>query len=117
MSPVPLAGVVSGQFSRTKGTVRPGAIRNRVRAESGPREVSTRAPTQLPWRVMVATAQTRTQSWFPVGRPRQKAPLEARAGRAKEPRRRGESGLGKVRATSSLGRRENTSPYCKANAT
>lgn len=33
------------------GTERQGAIRNRARAESGPRGVSTRAPTQLPQRV------------------------------------------------------------------
>ncbi len=30
------------------GAVRPGAMRNRVQAESGPREVSTRGLTQLP---------------------------------------------------------------------
>ncbi len=43
ISPAPLAGVVSGQFHES-GAERPGAMRNRVQAESGPREVSNRAP-------------------------------------------------------------------------
>ena len=46
-------------------------------------DVSTCAPTQLPQRVLVATAQTRTQSRFPAGPPRQKAPL-ARTSRARK---------------------------------
>jgi len=76
------------------------------RAESGPRGVSIRALTQLPQRVWVATARTRTQSRFPAGPPRQKASPAARARRAREPWPRGASGPGKVRETSSLGRRE-----------
>ena len=106
ISPVPLAGVVSGQFTHEVGTERRGAIRNRARAESGPRVVSTRAPTQLPQRVLVATAQTRTQSRFPAGRPRQKAQLAARAGRAKESRRRGASGPRQSSQNSSMGGRK-----------
>src|SRR5476649_78018 len=47
ISPVPLAGVMTGQRHES-GTERQGAIRNRARAELGPREVSTHAPTQLP---------------------------------------------------------------------
>jgi hypothetical protein len=74
------------------GTERPGVIRNRARAESGPRNVSVRAPTQLPQRVLVATAQTRTLSRFPAGRPRQKAQPAARVGYATESRWRGGSG-------------------------
>ncbi len=92
ISPVPLTGVVSGQSTYELGTERQGVIRNRARAESGPRDVSIRAPTQLPQRVLVATAQTRTQSRFPAGRPRQKAQLAVRAGRVMESRRRGASG-------------------------
>jgi hypothetical protein len=114
ISPVPLAGVVSGQFTHESGTERRGAIRNRARAESGPRTVSIRAPTQLPQRVLVATVQTRTQSRFPAGQPRQKASLAARARRAREQRPRGASGPGKVRETSSKGRSRKTwSPRCK----
>ena len=48
---VPLVGVVSDQSTHETGTEPRGAIRNRVRVESGPRDVSTRAPTQLPQRV------------------------------------------------------------------
>ena len=103
ISPVPLAGVVSGQSTYELGTERPGAIRNRARAESGPRNVSVRAPTQLPQRVLVATAQTRTPSGFPAGRPRQKARFAARTGRAKESGRRGESGPRQSPSTSSNG--------------
>jgi hypothetical protein len=57
------------------GAERQGAIRNRSRAESGATgsfDPRTDAVTQ---RVTAATAQTRTQSHFPAGRPRQKARL------------------------------------------
>ena len=98
ISPAPLAGVVSGQFIHESGAERQGVIRNRVQAESGPRAVSTRAPTQLPQRVMVATVQTRTQSRFPAGQPPPKGPVRPkRAGRARATRRRGVSGPGKAR--------------------
>ena len=117
ISPVPLAGVVSGQSTYELGTERPGAIRNRARAESGPRNVSVRAPTQLPQRVLVATAQTRTQSRFPAGRPRQKAQLAARAGRATESRRRGANGPRQSPLTSSNGAAcKTTSPRCKSES-
>jgi hypothetical protein len=114
ISPAPLAGVVSGQFTHETGAERQGAIRNRARAESGPRGVSTRAPTQLPQRVLVATAQTRTQSRFPAGPPRQKAPV-VRATRA----RKGSTAARSERAwqspsTSSTGAAcKTTSPRCK----
>jgi hypothetical protein len=99
------------------GTERQGAIRNRARAESGPRGVSTRAPTQLPQRVSVATAQTRTQSRVPAGRPRQKARFAARTGRARESQLREGSGPGKVRETSSLERsRKARSLRCKTKS-
>jgi hypothetical protein len=68
--------------SHEPGAERRAAIRNRTRAESGTQEVSTCGPTQLPQRVLVATAQTRTHSRFPAGPPRQKAPL-ARTSRAR----------------------------------
>lgn len=117
ISPVPLAGVVSGQLTHELGTERQGAIRNRVRAESGPPGVSTGALTQLPQRVVVATAQTRTQLRFPVGPPHQKASSAARTRRARETRPRGRSGSGKVRETSSMGRpRKASSPYCKSES-
>ena len=73
------------------------------RAESGPRDVSTRAPTQLPQRVSVATAQTRTQSQFLAGRPRQKARFAARTRRVTELRPRGESEPRQSSSTSSDG--------------
>lgn len=63
-----------------KGVERQGVMRNHARAESGPRDVSTRAPTQSPQRVLVATAQTRTQSRHPAGPPRQKARFACEAG-------------------------------------
>ena len=118
ISPVPLAGVVSGQSTHELGTERQGAIRNRVRAESGPRAVSTRAPTQLPQRVLVATAQTRTQSRCRRANPAKRPGSLTRTGRVKAARRRGASGPGKVRQTSSRGRREKTRhPAAKAKAT
>jgi hypothetical protein len=45
-------------------------IRNRVQAESGSREVSTRRPDAVTQRVTAATAQTRTQTRIPAGKPK-----------------------------------------------
>jgi len=45
-------------------------IRNRVQAESGRREVSTRRPDAVTQRVTAATAQTRTQTRIPAGKPK-----------------------------------------------
>ncbi|MEN9662704.1 MAG: hypothetical protein RL324_1653 [Verrucomicrobiota bacterium] len=57
------------------GAERLGAIRNRVRAESGPQEVSTCVPTYVTQRVMVATTNDQNAVTFPGGvHPCQKAP-------------------------------------------
>jgi hypothetical protein len=132
VSPSPLGGAIRREafITSSSGRSRVRSVYARIRncaarrdekprrAESGPREVSARAPTQLPQRVTVATVQTRTQSRFPAGPPRQKARLAARAGRARETGRRGASGPGKVRETSSLGRREKPRrPTANAKAT
>ena len=113
ISLVPLAGVVPGQFTHESGAERRGAIRNRARAESGSREVSTRAPTQLPrglWLLLRRPERRRVSRWAdPTKRPR----LLAQARRVKEARLRGVSEPGKARQPSQLGRRENTSPHCK----
>ena len=48
ISPAPLAGFVTGPVQHESGAERRGAMRNRVRAESGPQDVSTCGLTQLP---------------------------------------------------------------------
>jgi hypothetical protein len=117
-SPAPLAGVMTGQRHES-GAERQGANRNRVQAESGRREVSTRLPDAVTQRVVAATAQTRTQSRFSAGNvPPPKGPgRRNRPGRVRETRLRGASGTGKSRKTSSIKRLCKTqSPNCKANA-
>ena len=78
------------------GTVRLRAIRNRAKTESGPWEVSTPAPTQLPRGVHGCYCATRTLSHDWTGPPRQRGPAQ-RTGHETMMRRRGESEPGKVR--------------------
>jgi hypothetical protein len=103
ISPAPLAGVVSGQFTHESGAERQGAIRNRTRAESGLRTVSIRKPTQLPrglWLLLRRPERSRvSRRVHPAKRP---GP-QKRAGRVKETRRRGENGPGKVRQPPQIG--------------
>lgn len=103
ISPAPLIRSRVRSVTHEPGAERQAAIRNRTRAESGPQDVSTCVPTQLPQRVLVATAQTRTHWRFPAGPPRQKASL-VRTSRA----RNGSISAGSERAwqspsTSSIG--------------
>jgi len=53
--------------SHEPGAERQAAIRNRPQAESRPQDVSTCARTQLPQRVLVATAQDQNAVAFPGG--------------------------------------------------
>lgn len=75
ISPAPLAGVVTGPVQHESGAERQDAIRNRGRAESGPQDVSTCGPTQLPrglWLLLRRPERSRASR---RDNPRQKARL------------------------------------------
>ncbi len=100
------------------GAERLGAIRNRVRAESGPQEVSTCVPTYVTQRVMVATTNDQNAVTFPGGvHTCQKAPSLPDGARNGNGTARSERAW-QSPSTSSMGRREKTRhPAAKANAT
>ena len=116
ISPVPLDGFVTVPVHTRTGAVRRAAIRSRARAELGPQDVSTCAPTQLPrglWLLLRRLERSRvSRRDDPAKRPR---PSQARE-------RNGNTAAGSERARQSplnlLYRavRKTASPYCKANA-
>lgn len=106
------------QLGSTKsGVERRGVIRNHARAELGPRDVSTRAPTQCPKGFGCSCADQNAVASSDGPTP-PKGPLRLRNGRERTARRRGASGPCKVRETSSMGRREKPRPpAARAKAT
>src|ERR1700683_4144555 len=99
------------------GAERQGAIRNRGRAESGAREVSNRAPTQLP-RGYGCYCADQNAIAFPGGTTPPKGPGPVKTDRA----RKGDGRAGSERARQ-IPRKllnwavcKSTSPNCKANA-
>jgi hypothetical protein len=79
------------------GTVRRGAIRNRIQAESGPQRVSICAPTQLPQRVWLLLRRPERRCVSRRAHPAKRPRSLARAGRAREAQLRGVSEPGKAR--------------------
>jgi hypothetical protein len=117
ISPAPLAGVMIGQLSMNSGAERQGAIRNRDRAESGAKEVSNFAPTQLPRGYGCYCADQNAVA-FPGGTTPPEGPDRQKPDRA----RKGSGTAGSERARQ-IPRKllnwavcKSTSPNCKANA-
>ena len=92
--------------SHESGAERQGAIRNRIRAESGPREVSTRAPDAVTPEGIGCYCADQNAVAFPGGPTPPKGPLARTSGRARETERRGVSEPGKARQPLQLRRRE-----------
>jgi len=86
------------------GAERRGVIRNHARAESCWREVSTRQLTQLPRGLRLLLRRPERSRDFRRDDPAKRPGSVKRSGRARESRRRGASGPGKARQTSSIGR-------------
>jgi len=115
ISPAPLDGVVPVQ-SYESGAERRGAIRNRVRAESGLGVVSAPLLIQLP-RGLWLLLESQHVSTYPGGTTPPKRLLSTREERVTETGARGTSESGKARKRSYLGRREKPRhPTAKANA-
>jgi hypothetical protein len=91
LSPVPLAGVVSGQSKYELGTVPRGTMRNRAEWSQAHGEFRPVGRRSYP-RGYGCYCADQNAIAFPAGRPRQKARLATRARRAKEARWRGENG-------------------------
>lgn len=102
ISPVPLDGVATVPVLRTWNCAVRRELRNRVRAESGPRPVSGLAPMQLP-RGLRLLLHDQTQRFVREGSSLQKARLPQAAGRAKDGTRRGAARDGNTRQPSEIG--------------
>ena len=113
MSPVPLAGVVSGQFTHESGTEPPAAIRNRGERSQARGKFRPARRRSYP-RGYGCYCADQNAAEHPGGTTPPEGRTPTRAWREKEVQRRGESGPGKVREVSSLGRfRKTGSPRCK----
>jgi hypothetical protein len=113
ISPVPLAGVVSGQFTHESGTEPSAAIRNRGERSQARGKFRPARRRSYP-RGYGCYCADQHAAGHPGGTTPPKGHAPIGAWREKEVRRRGESGPGKVREPSSLGRsRQAGSPFCK----
>ena len=116
ISPVPLAGVVSGQFTHEAGTERQGAIRNRVepsQAHGAFRPVRRRSYPRGFWLLLRRPERSRdSRRDDPARRPGSQHEQGAQRSRGGGER----TDLGKVRETPQWGGVKNASPRCKSES-
>ena len=97
MSPVPLAGVVSGQFTHESGTVRRGVIRNHAQPSQVRGKFRTADPRSHPRGYRLLLRRPERQRLTRRDDPARRPVPHAGKGRARERRGRGAHGPGKVR--------------------